>query len=102
MIDHFHPTPAVGGRPWNLAKSYLKEAEPFDRGLYSAPFGIVSKDYTEFAVGIRSALYENDSLHLYGGAGIVDGSKAMDEWVETNNKMKNFESLFFKSEEGSE
>ncbi len=91
IISELHPTPAVGGDPWPLAKNFIESNEPFERGLYSSPLGIISKNYTEFAVGIRSALVDNQNLHLFGGAGIVLGSIPEKEWDETQQKMKSFE-----------
>jgi menaquinone-specific isochorismate synthase len=90
LIKLLHPTPAVGGLPWNEAKKKISELEPYARGKYAAPIGIIGSDYTELAVGIRSALIENQSLTLFGGAGIVKGSIAEDEWSETGVKMNPF------------
>ena len=91
IIEKLHPTPAVGGSPSNKAKDFIANHEPFERGLYASPIGIISKDYTEFAVGIRSALVEQNQIHLFGGAGIVVGSTPEKEWEETQSKMKSFE-----------
>ena len=91
IIEKLHPTPAVGGSPSNKAKDFIANHEPFERGLYASPIGIISKDYTEFAVGIRSALIEQNQIHLFGGAGIVIGSTPEREWEETQSKMKSFE-----------
>jgi len=91
IIKELHPTPAVGGSPSNKAKNFIADNEPFERGLYASPIGIISKDYTEFAVGIRSALIEQNKIHLFGGAGIVLGSTPEKEWEETQSKMKSFE-----------
>jgi len=90
LINTFHPTPAVGGRPWSSARKLIDNLEPFDRGFYAAPVGYCSKNKTEFAVGIRSALVDNFKIHLFGGCGIVRGSVAEHEWRETQTKMKNF------------
>ncbi len=90
LINTFHPTPAVGGRPWKHARKLIDTLEPFDRGFYAAPIGYCSKNKSEFAVGIRSALIDNNNIHLFGGCGIVRGSIAENEWIETNSKMKNF------------
>lgn len=90
IIDKAHPTPAVGGYPRKLAKDLIQRLENFDRGLYAAPIGIISKEKSELAVGIRSALLFDGQLHVFGGAGIILGSTAEKEWDETNNKMKNF------------
>ena len=87
MINLFHPTPAVGGHPKKEALELIKQLEGYDRGFYSAPVGILSKNYTEFIVAIRSALLHKSDLHVYGGAGIVTGSEAHEEWSETQKKM---------------
>ncbi|MEE2744412.1 MAG: isochorismate synthase [Bdellovibrionota bacterium] len=91
IISELHPTPAVGGDPWTEAKSFINSHESFERGLYASPVGFISKNYTEFAVGIRSALIDDKNLHVFGGAGIVLGSTPEKEWEETLSKMKSFE-----------
>lgn len=93
LFSELHPTPAVGGRPWAKAFKFIESNEEFDRGLYASPIGHISHDRVEMAVGIRSALIENQNLHLYGGAGIVEGSIGESEWKETQNKMKNFNTV---------
>jgi len=90
LIELLHPTPAIGGLPWNKAQTRLKEIEPFSRGVYAAPIGIISAHFSEIAVGIRSALIQSDKITLFGGAGIVKGSVAEEEWIETGTKMNPF------------
>lgn len=90
LINTLHPTPAVGGLPWDKAKAEILELEPYDREFYAAPIGIISKNYSEIAVGIRSAYIEGEKVTLFGGAGIVSGSVAEEEWSETGIKMKPF------------
>lgn len=90
LLRLLHPTPAVGGMPTQEALEFIKEYEDYHRGLYSAPFGIISKDYTEFSVAIRSALIKEEKAYIFAGAGIVTGSIAANEWLETNNKLDNF------------
>ncbi len=94
LIDKLHPTPAVGGSPREMAMENIRAFEPFDRGLYAAPMGIIGKSYSELIVGIRSALINGKNLHIYGGAGIVPGSTAEKEWNETQNKMRAIAGLF--------
>jgi menaquinone-specific isochorismate synthase len=93
IIRKLHPTPAVGGTPWKKAKSFLIKNESLNRGLYASPVGIYSKDYSDFSVAIRSALFTIDRVHIYAGAGIVKGSDEEGEWNEIENKMKNFENI---------
>lgn len=90
LINDLHPTPAVGGTPKQKALEIIRENEPFARGLYAAPCGVISKDYSELLVAIRSVLIEKDSVNIFAGAGIVKGSRSNYEWKETTRKMRNF------------
>ena len=93
LVAALHPTPAVAGAPVASATEALRALEPFDRGLYAGPVGIVSRDGAEIAVAIRSALVEGDVLTAFAGAGIVDGSDPAEEWRETGHKLLAFEGL---------
>ncbi len=86
VLRVLHPTPAVGGSPRDAALAFIAEYEPFDRGWYAAPFGIMSKTWAEFAVGIRSLLHDRDHLIAFTGAGIVAGSEPDAEWRELEAK----------------
>lgn len=90
LLAALHPTPAVGGYPKEVARHFLREAEPFDRGFYAGPVGWIGADAAEFAVGIRSGLVEGRRLALYSGAGIVEGSTAEAEWREIEQKISDF------------
>ena len=93
ILSILHPTSAVGGMPWARVHELIKEFEPFARGLYAAPLGYIMRDDSEFIVGIRSLLINNNELHLFGGAGIVKGSNGEREWQEIESKMSNFHSI---------
>jgi menaquinone-specific isochorismate synthase len=93
IIAKLHPTAAVGASPWQKATELIDQKEEYDRGYYSAPIGYFSKQESDFCVGIRSALVYQNQCHLYTGAGIVANSKGNREWIETQNKLKNFEHL---------
>jgi menaquinone-specific isochorismate synthase len=82
-----HPSPAVGGVPPGKALEYIREHEPFDRGWYAGPVGWIGPNSSEFAVAIRSGLVHDNTLSLYSGAGIVDGSTPEDEWNEIDTKL---------------
>lgn len=87
ILAAIHPTPATCGNPAAPALSFLRENEPFDRGWYSGPVGVITSDSAEFAVAIRSCLLCGPRLHLYAGAGIVEGSSPAEEWEELENKI---------------
>lgn len=89
VLGQLHPTPAVGGYPWQKAAPYIKELEHFERGRYAGPVGWMnSKGNMEFAVAIRSALCTEKYAYLFAGCGIVKDSDATTEWEETNLKLK--------------
>jgi menaquinone-specific isochorismate synthase len=93
LVESLHPTPAVAGAPVTKAIDALRELEPFDRGLYAGPLGVMSAEGAEVAVAIRSALVEGDRLTAFAGAGIVEGSDPAEEWRETGHKLLAFERL---------
>ncbi|MCH7975671.1 MAG: isochorismate synthase [Bacteroidetes bacterium] len=90
LLRSLHPTPAVAGTPLPSALSAITHSELFDRGLYAGPIGWIGRDAAEFAVGIRSGLVEGAHLHLYSGAGIVEGSDPEAEWDEIEHKLDGF------------
>ena len=88
VVAALHPTPAVGGVPAAAAVDFLDEHEQLDRGLYSGLVGFVGPGRAELAVALRCALVDHGIARLFLGAGIVDGSSAESEWVETQLKAR--------------
>lgn len=93
LLEKLHPTPAVGGYPREPALQDIARLEPFDRGWYAGPVGWIAKDASQFVVGIRSGLTQGKRLHLFSGAGIVEGSVPEKEWEEIEDKIGDFVSL---------
>ena len=93
LIEKLHPTPALGGFPKMQALQCIQQHEPFDRGWYGAPIGVVFPGGAHFAVGIRSALVKEREIHLFSGSGIVRTSNPLLEWEELNQKIRPFLSL---------
>jgi menaquinone-specific isochorismate synthase len=90
LLLHLHPTPALGGLPKQVAMTYLAEMEPFSRGWYGGPFGMLSPQETDMAVAIRSALIRGNEMHLFAGTGIVKGSEPKKEWEELDRKIAHY------------
>lgn len=88
FVELLHPTPAVGGFPKEQAQTYIRKNESYERGLYAAPIGHISKDKEELAVGIRSALIKGKTAYIFGGCGIIKDSDSEAEWNEINQKTK--------------
>lgn len=89
-VHALHPTPAIGGVPTDDALRAIRAQEPFARGWYAGPIGWIGPDAAEFAVAIRSGLVRDNTLALYSGAGIVDGSVPDQEWEEIEQKISDF------------
>ncbi|MEX0993786.1 MAG: isochorismate synthase [Solirubrobacterales bacterium] len=84
-----HPTPAVGGEPWEAAEPVMVELEALDRGWYAAPVGWMdSTEDGEFCVALRCALLEGRTAHCYAGVGVVRDSEPEAELAETEVKLQ--------------
>ena len=89
LVGALHPTPAVGGTPTEDALTWIAKHEGLARGRYAGPVGWVdSQGDGSFVIGIRSAEIAGRVARLYAGVGIVDGSEAEAELVETQLKLQ--------------
>lgn len=88
LISLLHPTSAIGGTPKDQALAFIYDHEPFDRGWYAGTIGMLHPSASEVYVGIRSAIIEENQMHLFAGAGIVNNSLSNSEWQELENKIK--------------
>lgn len=94
LLKAIHPTAAVLGLPQQQAKKALAKIETFDRSWYAGTLGVMSQNLSEFCVTIRSAFIEVNKVRVFAGAGIVDGSKPLEEWFEIERKAAGLISLF--------
>lgn len=89
MLKALHPTPAMGGEPYDVAQELIVDLEVLPRGWYASPIGYMDENLDgAFAVGIRSAVLQDKRAWLYSGAGIVSASVPEKEWQETELKFK--------------
>lgn len=95
LIDALHPTPAICGYPRKEAGRFIQENEGLERGWYSGGIGIVGDDYADYAVAIRSAIIENNTLHCYSGVGLVEGADADQEWQELDAKLESLLTVLY-------
>ncbi|HVS28945.1 MAG TPA: isochorismate synthase [Solirubrobacteraceae bacterium] len=83
-----HPTPAVGGEPFERAAALIPALEGLDRGWYAGPIGWTdSNDDGEFCVALRCALLRGGEARCYAGVGVVRDSQPADELAETEVKL---------------
>lgn len=88
-LSTLHPTPAMGGSPREEALPMVRKLEGFPRGWYSGIAGwFDSRGRGEFIVPIRCGKFTPNSLSLYAGAGIVEGSTPSNERMETDWKLE--------------
>jgi menaquinone-specific isochorismate synthase len=89
LVAELHPTPAVAGAPRGRALERIGALEPFDRGGYGGACGWVdARGDGAFVVALRGAAIEGTTALLHAGAGIVAGSAAEAEWLETEQKLE--------------
>lgn len=89
LLEHLHPTPAVGGYPRATALRLIREREQLDRGWYAGPVGwLDAHGEGEFAVAIRSALLQGATASLFAGCGIVADSDPAREYAESSLKLR--------------
>lgn len=88
LIQLLHPTPAVCGMPKALSLEYILTHEPFNRNYYTGFCGPVFSNQMQLFVNLRCAEYTQTGTRLYAGAGITAQSKAEEEWIETEIKLK--------------
>lgn len=81
-----HPTPAVAGTPRETAMTWLRENEGFARGWYTGAVGVIGERGITLAVALRAALVDGTKATVFAGAGLVAGSTAESEWLETERK----------------
>ncbi|MDD0823528.1 isochorismate synthase [Mannheimia sp. AT1] len=92
-LSKIHPTAAVAGLPRPNATQFISENEPFKRYWYAGTLGVMSQVSSEFCVTLRSALIARNSITLYAGAGIVEGSDPQSEWQEIKRKSQGMAKL---------
>jgi len=83
-----HPTPAICGTPANLAKATIQHLEGYERAQFCGAVGWMDADGNgEWVVTIRCGVIQQNSIRLYAGAGIVQGSDPSAEFNETEAKL---------------
>jgi salicylate biosynthesis isochorismate synthase/menaquinone-specific isochorismate synthase len=83
-----HPTPAVGGEPFDRAQPLIPALEGLDRGWYAGPVGWTdANEDGEFCVALRCALLRGRVARCYAGVGVVAGSDPAAELAETEIKL---------------
>lgn len=90
LINALHPTAAVCGTPTQVAGALIRKLEHMDRGPYAGPVGwLDAAGNGEWGIALRGAVIESaDTVRLYAGCGIVEGSVPEMELAETWAKFR--------------
>lgn len=89
VVNALHPSAAVAGTPRDKALEVIKEIENVDRGRYAGPVGWLGADGDGvWAIALRGAQLNNQTLTAFAGCGIVAGSDAQAELDEAILKFK--------------
>ena len=88
LAGFLHPTPAVGGEPFEVAEPLIPALEGMDRGWYAGPVGWTdTNEDGEFCVALRCALLSGRVARCYAGVGVVRDSDPAAELAETDIKL---------------
>ncbi|NWL13789.1 isochorismate synthase [Paenarthrobacter nitroguajacolicus] len=90
LINALHPTAAVCGTPTLIAGALIRKLEHLDRGPYAGPVGwLDAAGNGEWGIALRGAVIEDaNTVRLYAGCGIVEGSQPEAELAETWAKFR--------------
>ncbi|MFJ6535535.1 isochorismate synthase MenF [Paenarthrobacter sp. NPDC091711] len=90
LINALHPTAAVCGTPTMVAGALIRKLEHLDRGPYAGPVGwLDAAGNGEWGIALRGAVIEDaNTVRLYAGCGIVEGSVPEAELAETWAKFR--------------
>lgn len=83
------PAGTLSGAPKIRAMEIIDELEPDKRGIYGGAIGYLGwQGQVNTAIAIRTAIIQNNTLHIQAGAGIVYDSIPEQEWQECMNKAR--------------
>lgn len=89
VIRATFPAGTLSGAPKVRALEILQELEVVKRGVYSGAVGYLSYNGNmDTSIAIRTAVIQNNELHVQAGAGIVYDSNPDSEWAETMSKAR--------------
>ncbi|MBS1263946.1 MAG: Anthranilate synthase component 1 [Methanonatronarchaeales archaeon] len=97
------PAGTVSGAPKVRAMEIIDDLEPVPRGPYAGGIGYFSwTGDSDFAIIIRTAVFDGDDVKVQAGAGIVQDSDPEREYVETGEKMEAVLEALRRAKDGGE
>lgn len=83
------PGGSITGAPKIRAMEIIEQLEPCQRAIYCGSIGYIdTQGHMDTSIAIRTALIHQQSVHLWGGGGIVDDSQMTAEYAESLAKIR--------------
>lgn len=89
VLKAVFPAGTLSGAPKIQAIKTIESLESHKRGIYGGAIGYFNRDEDmDFAITIRTSVYQNGVYYLQSGGGIVYDSIPHTEFIETQNKVR--------------
>ncbi len=89
MLRDSFPGGSITGAPKKRAMEIIDELEPVRRSVYCGSIGYISANQNmDSNIAIRTLIADGDTLHCWGGGGIVADSEENQEYQESIDKIK--------------
>lgn len=103
VLKAVFPAGTLSGAPKIQAIKTIESLESHKRGIYGGAIGHFKYDEDmDFAIAIRTAVYQNGIYYLRSGAGVVQDSVPSKEYIETQNKVRSMLSMLSKEKHDKE
>lgn len=86
MVAAIFPGGTITGAPKESVMREIARLEPVARGAYTGSLGYISGTGVDFNILIRSLTFAGGVGYISAGGGIVIGSEATEEYLETRHK----------------
>ncbi|MCL7930327.1 aminodeoxychorismate synthase component I [Halomonas llamarensis] len=89
LLKAAFPGGSITGAPKIRAMQIIDELEPCQRSVYCGSLGYVDvRGSMDTSIAIRTVIADGDTLHLWGGGGLVADSEGGAEYIETLDKIR--------------
>ena len=88
LRDSF-PGGSITGAPKKRAMEIIEQLEPVRRSVYCGSIGYISANQNmDTNIAIRTLIADGETLHCWGGGGIVADSEESQEYQESIDKIR--------------
>lgn len=95
FIHALHPTAALGALPGEAGAKWLRDYQTIcPRGHYGAPAALQHNGKVTCVVGIRNVQWDERSIRIGVGCGVVADSNKEEEWAEVQLKFEAIRQIF--------